>query len=389
MSRRRVSLVLLAVAFVVMRPPPAAAHDIPTDVLVQAFVKPEGQRLNVLVRVPLRAILDVDIPKRGPGYLDLTRAEGPLREGATGWIAGSLEFYEEGSRLTNERIAAVLVSLPSDPSFRSYEEALTHIRGAPLPPNTELYWDQGMLDVWLEYPIQSPQSHFLIRPTFWRLGLGVRMTLLFLPVTGASHAFALGGDPGLIALDPSRPQAGRRFLESGLLHVMEGAGQLLFLLCLVIPIRRLPALIPVVASFIVGYSFTLIGSAYDLAPTGPWFAPLIETLLALTIIYLAFENISGWRLDRRVTAFSFGLLQGFGFSFALRNGLQFAGAHMLTAVLSFDAGIIVGHLIVLIALLVGLELLFRIGVGERVGGIILSALAIHPSWHRTAETGAG
>ena len=62
---------------------------------------------------------------------------------------------------------------------------------------------------------------------------------------------------------------------------------------------------------------------------------------------------------------------------------------MLTAVLSFDAGIIVGHLIVLIALLVGLELLFRIGVGERVGGIILSALAIHPSWHRTAETGAG
>src|SRR4029077_19938627 len=110
MSRRLVSLVLLAVAFVVMRPPSAAAHDIPTDVLVQAFVKPEGQRLNVLVRVPLRAILDVDIPKRGPGYLDLTRAEGPLREGATGWIAGSLEFYEEGSRLTNERIAAVRVS---------------------------------------------------------------------------------------------------------------------------------------------------------------------------------------------------------------------------------------------------------------------------------------
>jgi hypothetical protein len=215
------------------------------------------------------------------------------------------------------------------------------------------------------------------------------MTLLFLPVAGTLHTFALGGDPGLIALDPSLPQAGRRFLESGLLHVMEGAGQLLFLLCLVIPIRRLPALIPVVASFIVGYSFTLIGSAYNLAPAGPWFPPLIDVLLALSVIYLAFENISGWRLDRRVTAFSFGLLQGFGFSFALRNSLQFAGAHLLTAVLSFDAGINVAQLIVLIALLVGLELLFRIGVGERVGGIILSALAIHPSWHRTADIGAG
>jgi hypothetical protein len=389
MSRGIVPLIILATVMVAMGPHKAAAHDVPTDVLVQSFIKPEGQRLNVLVRVPLRAILDVDIPKRGPGYLDLTRAEAPLREGATGWIVGSLEFYEEGKRLTGERIVAVRVSLPSDPSFRSYEEALTHIQGTPLPPNTELYWDQGMLDVWLEYPIQSPQSHFSIRPTFWRLGLGVRMTLRFLPVDADSHAFELGGDPGLTALDPSGPQAARRFVESGLLHVMAGTGQLLFLLCLVIPVRRLGALIPVVASFIVGYSITLIGSSYSLAPTGPWFPPLIETLLALSIIYLAFENISGWRLDRRVTAFSFGLLHGFGFSFVLRNSLQFAGAHLLTAVLSFDAGIVFGQLIVLIVLVAGLELLFQIGIGERIGGIILSALAIHPSWHRTADIGAG
>lgn len=389
MSRGILSLIILATVLVAMGPYDAAAHDVPTDVLVQAFVKPEGQRLNVLVRVPLRAILDVDIPKRGPGYLDLARAEPSLREGATGWIAGSIELYEEATRLTGERIVAVRVSLPSDPSFRSYEEALKHIQGAPLPPNTELYWDQGMLDVWLEYPIQSPQSHFAIRPTFWRLGLRVRMTLRFLPVDASAHGFELGGDPGLIALDPSWQQAGRRFAEAGLLHVMEGTGQLLFLLCLVIPVRRSATLIPVVASFAVGYSITLIGSAYDFAPAGPWFPPLIETLLALSIIYLAFENISGWRLDRRVTAFSFGLLQGFGFSFALRDSLQFAGAHLLTAVLSFNAGTVVGQLIVLIVLVVGLELLFQMGVGHRIGGIMLSALAIHPSWHRTADIGAG
>ena len=389
MRRGIVSLGVLATVLVAMGPYDAAAHDVPTDVLVQAFIKPDGQRLNVLVRVPLRAILDVDIPKRGPGYLDLSRAEPSLREGATGWIAGSIELYEEAARLTDERIIAVRVSLPSDPSFRSYEEALTHIQSAPLPPNTELYWDQGMLDVWLDYPIQSAQSHFSIRPTFWRLGLGVRMTLRFLPDDASSHAFELGGDPGLIALDPSWPQAGRRFVESGLLHVMKGIGHLLFLLCLVIPVRRLARLIPVVASLIVGYSITLIGSAYDLAPTGPWFPPLIETFLALSIIYLAFENISGWRLDRRVTSFGFGLLHGFGFSFALRDSLQFAGSHLLTAVLSFNAGILVGQIIVLIVLIVGLELLFRIGIGERIGGVMLSALAIHPSWHRTAEIGAG
>jgi hypothetical protein len=388
MNRGIVRSITLSAAMVAIGPHGAAAHDVPTDVRVQSFIKPEGQQLNVLVRVPLRAILDVEIPKRGPGYLDLTRAEAPLREGAAGWIVGSLEFYQEGKRLIGERIVAVRVSLPSDPSFRSYEEALTHIQGAPLPPNTELYWDQGMLDVWLDYPIQSPRSHFSIRPTFWRLGLGVRMTLRFLPVDGDSHAFEFGGDPGLIALDPSAPQAARRFVESGLFHVMAGTGQLLFLLCLVIPVRRLATLIPVVASFIVGCSITLVGSAFGLAPAGPWFPPLIETLLALSIIYLACENITGWRLDRRVTAFSFGLLQGFGFSFALRNILQFAGSHLLTAALSFNTGIVFGQLPMLIVLVVGLELLFKMGVGERIGGIMLSALAIHPSWHRTAEIGA-
>ena len=35
---------------------PAFAHDIPSDVHVQAFVKPEGQRLQVLLRVPLGAM---------------------------------------------------------------------------------------------------------------------------------------------------------------------------------------------------------------------------------------------------------------------------------------------------------------------------------------------
>jgi hypothetical protein len=73
----------------------------------------------------------------------------------------------------------------------------------------------------------------------------------------------------------------------------------------------------------------------------------------------------------------------------LRDSLQFAGAHLLTAVLSFNAGIVFGQLVVLIVLVVGLELLFQMGVGERIGGIMLSALAIHPSWHRSADIGAG
>jgi hypothetical protein len=384
--RRRIASLLVAAA-ALAQPAALFAHDVPTDVLVQAFVKPEGQRLNLLVRVPLRAILDVEIPKRGPGYLDLGAADVALREGANGWITSSVEMYENGTRL-EERIAAIRVSLPSDPSFRSYDEALAHIRGAPLAPETELYWEQGMLDVWYEYPIQSAESHFAIRPTFWRLGLRVQMALRFLPGADApARTYEVGGDPGLISLDPSRTETGRRFGVSGFLYALKDVGQLLFLLCLIIPVRRLATLTPVAVSFVVGYSLTLVASAFDLAPTGPWFPPLISTLLAATVIYLACENIVGWRLDRRVTAFSFGLLYGFGFSLALGDSLQFAGGHLLTAVLSFNAGIALGHAAVLAVLGAGLALLFQVGIVERIGGALLSALAIHPSWHQTGERG--
>jgi len=52
----------------------ASAHDIPNDVTVQAFLKPTGDRLHLLVRVPLKAMRDVDFPARGKeGFLDIER----------------------------------------------------------------------------------------------------------------------------------------------------------------------------------------------------------------------------------------------------------------------------------------------------------------------------
>ena len=61
----------------------ALAHDIPADVTVRAFVVPEGQVLRLLVRVPLKAMRDVDYPRRGAGFLDLARADASLRNAAT------------------------------------------------------------------------------------------------------------------------------------------------------------------------------------------------------------------------------------------------------------------------------------------------------------------
>ena len=379
-------------ALVVLLSMAALAHDIPSDVTVHLFVRPEGQRLQLIVRVPLGAMRDVYFSTRGPGYLNLGRIDGALHDAATVWILNELELYEDGVRARDPRILNAIVSLPSDRSFISYKDALAHVTGPPLPPDTELYWNQASLDVLVEYPIHSDQSRFSIHPGFGPLGLRVVTVIRFLLPGGAVRAMEFMGDPGVVVLDPRWYQAAFQFVELGLKHILSGIDHLLFLLCLVIPLRRIRPIILVVTAFTVAHSITLIASAYNVAPNALWFPPLIETLIAMSIFYMALENIVvGSRdtvvLRRWTITFGFGLIHGFGFSFALRQTLQLAGSHLLTSLLSFNIGIELGQLAVLLLIIPVLHLLFRFVVAEKMGIIILSAIVAHTAWHWMIERG--
>lgn len=364
-----------------------AAHDIPADVTVHAFLKPEAQRMRVLIRVPLRAMRDIEFPEIGGGYLDMEKLAPLLPDATTLWISNFLDIREGETLLPKPRLAATQISVESDRSFASYQEAISHITGPKLPNRANVVWNQVWLDVLLEYPIQSDQSRFSIHPRFRHLAAQVVTVLRFLPPGGAVRAFEFRGDPGLVPLDPRWGQAARLFVQLGFLHILEGIDHLLFLFCLVIPFRRLRPLIWVVTAFTVAHSVTLIASAYDLAPDALWFPPLIETLIAVSIVYMALENIVMARPAGRrwLIAFAFGLVHGFGFSFALRETLQFAGSHMLASLVSFNIGVELGQLLVLVLLVPGLDLLFRFVVAERLGIIILSALVAHTGWHWMVE----
>jgi hypothetical protein len=362
----------------------AAAHDIPNDVTAQVFLKPEGARLNLLVRVPLRAVRDVVFPERDGGYLDLEKSGPLLQDASLQWIADFIELYEGDARLPKRPLVkGARLSLESDRSFASYREAQANIAGPPLDAHMNVVWSQTMLDVWFEYPIQSERSPFSTHPELARLGQRVVTVLRFLPPGGAIRAFEFSGDPGLVRLDPGWLQASTRFLRLGFDHILDGTDHLLFLFCLVIPLRRLRTLVPVITAFTVAHSFTLIASAYNLGPDALWFPPLIETLIAVSILYMALENIAGGvGVERRwIIAFAFGLVHGFGFSFALRQTLQFAGSHLLASLLSFNVGVELGQLLVLLLMIPLLDLLFRYVVAERIGTIIVSALIAHTAWH--------
>ena len=373
----------LVAALIVALPSGSPAHEIPSDITIHAIVKPEGQRLRLLVRVPLRAMRDMEFPLRGPGYLDIARADAELRNAAMLWIGNELELYEGDSRLTDMQLVAVRASIPSDRSFGSFEDALAHVTGPPLPNSTQLYWEQAMLDVLFEYSIESDQSKFSIDLRVERLALRVVTVLRFAPPGGTLRTFEYTGNPGLVRLDPRWHQAALRFVALGFSHILDGIDHLLFLLCLVIPFRRFRGLALIVTAFTVGHSLTLIASAFGLAPNALWFPPLVEMLIAVSIVYMAIENIVGsGSLHRRwMITFAFGLVHGFGFSFALRDTLQFAGAQVVTSLLSFNVGVELGQLFALALIVPALGLLFRYVASERIATIILSALVAHTGWH--------
>jgi hypothetical protein len=423
---------IVAVAALVFLAGAAYGHDIPADVTVQALVKPEGQRLRVLIRAPLRAMRDMDYPKprdtTNTDLLDLARADATLRDAATLWVSDYLDLYENGDVLPAPRVVSVRAALQSDKSFASYDEAIAHLTGPGLPIQTEFFWSQGLLDVLFEYPIRSDQSRFSVQPRLARLGIRTLTVLRYLPPGGGVRAFEFLGDPGLVQLDPLTRETAARFVRLGIGRVIDGPDYLLFLVVLVIPFRRFRSIVAVAAAFTVAHSITLLASASSLASDALWFPPLVDTLIATSIVYLALENIViaaqkkrqgtqrsqsllgtavvespssrspqgegdfsaasadsavfSHSLERRwIATFGFGLAHGFGLSLALRPALQLAGSHPLTAMLSFNAGVELGQFLVLVLLIPALALLFRYLIGERTGTIVLSALAGHTAWH--------
>jgi len=346
--------------------------------------------------VPMAALVEVELPLRGPGYLEMSRVDEALRSAAKLYLTDNITVYENDAPLPAPRVAQLRISLPSDKSFASFETADAHVRAPPLADGLDLVWTQQFLDVLLEYPVRSDRSDFAVSWRVDRFGRKVSTALRFLPPDGATRAFEFHGDPGLLRLDPRWHQTALRFVVSGFRHILEGTDHLLFLLCLVIPFRRLRPLVIIVTSFTVAHSISLVAAALGFVPDALWFPPLIETLIAVTVVAMALENIVcaalgkgfGAEISRRwMIAFAFGIVHGFGFSFALRDSFQFAGEHLVMSLLAFNIGVEIGQIAVLIVLIPALGLLFRYVMPERLGIIILSALVAHTGWHWMLERG--
>ena len=162
-----------------------------------AASSPDGQRVQLLVRAPLKAMRDVEYPMRGADRLDVGRADAILHDAATVWLVNNIDLYEgdtaarRRAHRRRSRVAARRQVVRARSTRRSPMSPV-----APLPADTELFWSQGLIDVLIEYPIQSDRSEFSINPRFARLGQRTVTVLRFMPPGGAVRAFEYPGGRG-------------------------------------------------------------------------------------------------------------------------------------------------------------------------------------------------
>lgn len=154
-------------------------------------------------------------------------------------------------------------------------------------------------------------------------------------------------------VDP-RPGVFGRYVLLGFEHIIpEGVDHILFVLGLFLISPRLRPLLVQVTAFTIAHSVTL---ALSMSGVVELPSRLVESLIALSITYVAVENlfiqtVKPWRI---ALVFSFGLLHGMGFAGVLRE-LGMPAGRFATALVGFNVGVELGQLsVVLIAfLLVG------------------------------------
>ncbi len=144
------------------------------------------------------------------------------------------------------------------------------------------------------------------------------------------------------------------YLVLGVGHILGGVDHLLFVLALLLIVRGSRRIIATITAFTVAHSLTLV------AATLGWVhvpGPPVEATIALSIVFVASEVVSGLRGKPGITAhapwlvaFTFGLLHGFGFAGALAEvGLPQKAIPI--ALLMFNVGVEVGQLIFVVAAL--------------------------------------
>ncbi|WNQ08834.1 HupE/UreJ family protein [Paenibacillus aurantius] len=144
------------------------------------------------------------------------------------------------------------------------------------------------------------------------------------------------------------------YVNLGVEHIWTGYDHLLFLLAVMIGTGKPAHYIQILTAFTIGHSLTLALASLDLVSLP---SSIIEPLIALSIVVVSLESLfrpalaGRWRLT-----LPFGLIHGFGFAGVLQG---FTSSNFALALFSFNLGVEIGQLAVLLIILPVLHYLLR------------------------------
>ncbi len=137
-----------------------------------------------------------------------------------------------------------------------------------------------------------------------------------------------------------------QFLWLGMEHIFIGYDHIMFILGLILIGGKLMNLVKMVTAFTVAHSITLVLAVLQVVALP---ARLVESVIALSIVYIALENFFVKDSDQRwLIAFVFGLMHGFGFAGVLTE-LGLPSGALVTSLVSFNVGVEIGQVVIVAA----------------------------------------
>ncbi len=192
-------------------------------------------------------------------------------------------------------------------------------------------------------------GRLVLRCDLLRDVLATHRTLAKITAGGQVQEFVFeAGRSFSVNAQPSTLQSILQFVRMGVLHIFTGYDHIAFLLGLLLIGGSFKTLLKIVTSFTVAHSITLALAAFGIVNLPSW---IVESGIALSIMYIALENLFFKKFDRRwMITFFFGLVHGFGFAAALKE-LDLSRHLLTTALFAFNFGVEAGQLCITAALL--------------------------------------
>ena len=330
----RLVVCLLALSWAITTPHVTRAHEVRPAIVTASFDQP----LEVAIEVT--ANLEALIAGIGPEHKDTDHAPtasqyNALRTLAPAELKARFEAFAPRwldlirVEMDGQRLAPLIAAIEVPQVGDTGQSRISTIRmtAARPPAATAISWS---------YPAAFGASVLRVRQlgsselaTAW-LKAGIPSEPV--PIAGAPPKSTLG----LLA----------EYVYQGFIHIVpEGLDHILFVLGLFFLSTQMRPLLVQVTSFTVAHSITLALGLYGIVQVSP---AIVEPLIALSIVYVAVENILTQKLTpwRPFVVFAFGLLHGLGFAGLLQEiGLQ--RSDFMIGLIGFNIGVELGQLAVI------------------------------------------